>query len=88
MHHTLRQHSDLSQAGIPLCEPRQQAGAWVLHATQPKLPSYPSDPKNDEFAEETGAKTTESHQTKEKKNHFFQAQLTFCMLQKQEDQIQ
>lgn len=66
--HTLCQYFDLEQAGIPLWEPKQRADAWVLHATQPKLPSYPSDPNNDEFVEETGARTTESHQTKGEKN--------------------
>lgn len=67
MHHAFFQHFNTSQAEIPLCEPRQQAGARVLHATQPKLPSCPSAPNKDEFTEKTGDRTTDSQREKTNK---------------------
>lgn len=94
VHHALFQHFDVSQAEIPLCEPRQQADARVLHATQLKLPSRLSDPNNDELTEEIGDRTTESQREKTNKNqtknpnqHIFQAQPTSCTCDKNNRRI-
>lgn len=78
VHPALYQHFDISQTRISLCGPRQQAGAWVLHATQSKLQFHPTDPNNDEFTEEIGHRTTQSQRENKqktpkntKRTHFF-----------------